>query len=537
MAQQIANGKQQFIDGNGAPLAGGSVAFYSPGTLNPVNTWQDSGLTVLNANPVTLDANGMASIWGVGSTQYRQIVKDVLGNTVWDQVVGLIDSYQLSATGAVVRPVPAKLAESVSVLDFGADPTGVADSTAAIQAAIATGKPLLTPEGTYLVSGTLSFTNSVFGFNASKTILKSNNLTAPVATLSGTNNIVRGITFQHTLAPAQGSGADGLVLLAGCYQASIQDCVANYNDNGFHVAPGSSALWFERANGSNNASHGFLFYNPNYFIHACIADQNGKDGYNFQTTAEGAGTTMSDCLSYGNANNGYTFQGSATNIIADVFLSNNIASYNAGNGFYFDCYGPNIQASNCYSEYCGYDTSNSIVSNGSVGYTFTANNPSASLANCNAYHNTSDGLYAASVIELLGGKYTQNGQGTGGGCGVQDGGSGFITATNVDLSGNVTGSQSTVAGQGSFYNCPGLNQAAFLTAPALPISGYGLLNPYNIPVTVYLDSNGFSQVQVKIAGTISPALYAQAGVSINLPPGATIIPTYTGTPTWVWTPN
>ena len=89
MSQQLANGKQQFIDGNGNPLAGGSVAFYLPGTLTPTNTWQDPGLTTLNANPVILDANGMASIWGADSTQYRQVVDNSLGEQIWDQVVGM----------------------------------------------------------------------------------------------------------------------------------------------------------------------------------------------------------------------------------------------------------------------------------------------------------------------------------------------------------------------------------------------------------------------------------------------------------------
>lgn len=88
MSQQLANGKQQFIDGNGNPLAGGSVAFYLPGTLTPTNTWQDPALTTPNANPVVLDALGMASIWGADGTQYRQVVQDALGNTIWDEVVG-----------------------------------------------------------------------------------------------------------------------------------------------------------------------------------------------------------------------------------------------------------------------------------------------------------------------------------------------------------------------------------------------------------------------------------------------------------------
>ena len=43
----------------------------------------------------------------------------------------LIPKYDQGATGAVNRPINLKLAEQVSVLDFGADPTGVADSTTA----------------------------------------------------------------------------------------------------------------------------------------------------------------------------------------------------------------------------------------------------------------------------------------------------------------------------------------------------------------------------------------------------------------------
>jgi hypothetical protein len=63
-------------------LAGGSVGYYVPTTLTTKQTWQNSGETVLNSNPVPLDANGCAIVYGNGI--YRQIVKDSLGNTVWD---------------------------------------------------------------------------------------------------------------------------------------------------------------------------------------------------------------------------------------------------------------------------------------------------------------------------------------------------------------------------------------------------------------------------------------------------------------------
>ena len=67
-------------------LAGGTVAFYVPNTNTYKQTWfnADQAATHQNTNPVTLDANGCAIIYGIGS--YRQILQDSLGNIVWDQI-------------------------------------------------------------------------------------------------------------------------------------------------------------------------------------------------------------------------------------------------------------------------------------------------------------------------------------------------------------------------------------------------------------------------------------------------------------------
>lgn len=47
----------------------------------------------------------------------------------------------------------------VNVLDYGADPTGLADSSAAIQAAITASSDVVIPEGTYLISSTINLPN------------------------------------------------------------------------------------------------------------------------------------------------------------------------------------------------------------------------------------------------------------------------------------------------------------------------------------------------------------------------------------------
>lgn len=83
-ATLLPPGEITFLDSNGNPLADGKVYFYIPSTVTPKDTWQDSGQTVLNTNPVVLDSAGRAIIYGSGS--YRQIVKDSVGNTIWDQL-------------------------------------------------------------------------------------------------------------------------------------------------------------------------------------------------------------------------------------------------------------------------------------------------------------------------------------------------------------------------------------------------------------------------------------------------------------------
>lgn len=100
--------KLTFVDINGEPLVAGTVGMYVPNTLTPANTWQDSSQLILNTNPITLDSRGQAIIYGVGS--YRQIVKDALGNVIWD---GEITAFQESVFG------PADSIASETTTDLG----------------------------------------------------------------------------------------------------------------------------------------------------------------------------------------------------------------------------------------------------------------------------------------------------------------------------------------------------------------------------------------------------------------------------------
>ena len=144
--------KLQFLDSNGAPLVGGKLYTYAAGTTTPQTSYTDFGGVTANANPVILDSRGEASVW-LDTALYKMALYDSDNVLIWtvDNLNGgdvatlaelaasggsnLIGFLQAGA-GAVATTVQAKLRESVSVLDFGADPTGVADSAPAINAAI-----------------------------------------------------------------------------------------------------------------------------------------------------------------------------------------------------------------------------------------------------------------------------------------------------------------------------------------------------------------------------------------------------------------
>jgi len=83
-------------------------------------------------------------------------------------------------TGAVNRPINEKLAEQVSVLDFGADPTGVADSTTAFTNAQTASKNVFIPAGTYLLNGLRILHGvSLIGAGYNDTILVQANIGTP----------------------------------------------------------------------------------------------------------------------------------------------------------------------------------------------------------------------------------------------------------------------------------------------------------------------------------------------------------------------
>lgn len=104
VATPLPNAKQTFVDSNGKPYSGGKVFSYVPNTSTAKTTWSDTGETNPNANPVVLDSAGRGTIFGQGN--YRQVLQDANGNTVWDSFTTAVGSSSPSgATGTDTAPI------------------------------------------------------------------------------------------------------------------------------------------------------------------------------------------------------------------------------------------------------------------------------------------------------------------------------------------------------------------------------------------------------------------------------------------------
>jgi hypothetical protein len=397
----IPNGKQQYFDANGTPLAGGMVYYYIPYTTTAKNTWQDINLSILNTNPIILDAAGECIAWGAGA--YRQQVYDVNNNLIWDQytygisptgsnfvsqeevqtatqgqtafslttitytpginslvvfvngskqlvgtnytetsgtvvtfVTGLnagdvVDFYaSLPATSqnmsnavtvayyppftnSVATNVQAKLAQTVSVKDFGAVGDGTTDDTTAITTAIAN-SPLgcdvlfpAAPNG-YLISSTINLNRNVrLVFEGARAV---NNTGLPgsyllkksTMTTSGLNITINGATVYGGGIVGQSGNTDNGITITANNVILDQVCAISCGNDGIRIG--------QDASGTN--SNIFKLINP-------VCSYNGRHGIYINDNNSGApnanaGTIITPfCQS--NAGNGITVANSWFNTI------------------------------------------------------------------------------------------------------------------------------------------------------------------------------------------------------------------------------
>jgi len=227
-------------------------------------------------------------------------------------------NYNEGGVGAVTTTVQSKLQETISVLDFGAVGNGIADDTAAFQAALnaGAGNTVNVPAGNYLITSTLTMlanttlqgSSSAFGLES--VLITPTDIITLTATTTAPNTgvpiyglTVKNLRFSNTLPVVAGAGMTNVQLkFIEPALAQIQNCTfvsklldTDYNINnagGIWLTNGTAGgAWLNRVEDCGIQGHVIFDVTDSIITTSYVYGLNGSFGIKFN----GSNNTVSDC--------------------------------------------------------------------------------------------------------------------------------------------------------------------------------------------------------------------------------------------------
>ena len=179
---------------------------------------------------------------------------------------------------------------AVSVISYGADPTGATDSTAAIQAAVNAADDIYFPAGTYLCNTVNLDNGSFLHGDGAKSIIKYNTMTPLAANTPSTGICIENITIRDLQlfgqVELQGFAEQNhLMKFNGVKNLFIENClIRGFQGDGIYLG------------GKNNSS--VECHNKNVRIVNCTFDGINNDNRNGISIIDGDDIMISKCSFY-----------------------------------------------------------------------------------------------------------------------------------------------------------------------------------------------------------------------------------------------
>jgi hypothetical protein len=194
-------------------------------------------------------------------------------------------------TGAITRPINEKLQDFVSVKDFGAIGDGMVDDTTSFTNAMALGKAVYVPKGTYLLNFLPIISGVVLYGDGVSSILKP--LTADTyacISLNGgaantqiENVSISNVKFQGDVVASAFSEFRHLVRVNGGRNVTFNECTfSGFRGDGLYIGSGDIG--------------GDERHNYNITVENCIFDGENNDNRNGVSVIDGDGVYINNCV-------------------------------------------------------------------------------------------------------------------------------------------------------------------------------------------------------------------------------------------------
>ena len=350
-------------------------------------------------------------------------------------VAGRPGNHQFPGTGAVNRTVNINLNKFPTPDDYGADPTGVADSSVAFQRALAANRVIyIKNNAVYLVSSAIALSatgHSIIGDGHGQGEIVSKSATASIITLaSGVAKYkLAGFSVRKSVTPTAGFGINFLgstdlsevsdVSISACHTGLRTSTTDQSRLSRLKVTKCIQDGWFQ----TNETNYG----PAQWEVSDILLTQNGRDGVRVQAQAgpsNGSGAkglilgTWNSLKTFANSSCGVQILGSAGGFggVYDMRLNNPFIGSDAIAGIRIDGYGGKHVVVGGFIERCGLDPTgpsySTAPSNNANGMVVAGNETDTiSLSSVLIDNNALSGLRMASgILSLSGVQALGNGQ-------------------------------------------------------------------------------------------------------------------------------